>query len=186
MNQFDPDLLNQPASALARIADASLYAPQLIIVTGESGTGKTTRCARLIEDARQRGLTVNGLLSPAVLVDGQKIGIDLVDLASGEQRRLATLRDQIDPAALTRRWRFDDSVVEWGNRVLYALTPANVLVIDELGPLEFVGEGGFQAGLAILDMSRFDLACVVVRPSLIPDACLRWPSAHVMCVDCED
>jgi len=54
------------------------------------------------------------------------------------------------------------------------------LIIDELGPLEFLRNKGLLAGLERLDRGEFQVACVVVRSSLLPKALQRWPEAHVV------
>ena len=48
-------------------------------------------------------------------------------------------------------------------------------MIDELGPLEFRGEGGFLAGFQAIAAQQYRLALVVVRPELIDIARERWP-----------
>ena len=59
--------------------------------------------------------------------------------------------------------------------MLEKLPPGELLLIDELGPLEFRGEGGFIAGFAAIDARHYRLAVVVVRPELLDAARQRWP-----------
>jgi nucleoside-triphosphatase THEP1 len=160
------------------------HPPKLLIVTGEIGTGKTTWCRQLIDYARAQQARVCGLLSPALIQDGLKTGIQLVNLATREQRRLAWLRtDDHTPGIATQRWQFDPIVLAWGDTVLRDITHANVLVIDELGPLEFERGAGWQSALGLIDSDRrYDMACVVVRPALLPVALSRWP--HALTLEC--
>jgi hypothetical protein len=51
----------------------------------------------------------------------------------------------------------------------------DLLFVDELGPLEFRGEGGFVHGFAAIEARRYLLAIVVIRPELLKDAMVRWP-----------
>ncbi len=87
-----PESLNDPDSLLSQVFARSATEPQLLLVTGLSGVGKTTWCTHLIELARSTGRSINGLLSPSVFADGRKVGIEIVDLDSGDHRRLANLR----------------------------------------------------------------------------------------------
>ncbi|MGB4675600.1 MAG: nucleoside-triphosphatase, partial [Aggregatilineales bacterium] len=89
-----------PADLLARLLAEP--PPRVALVTGDSGAGKTTWCRSLVEAARQRGLRVAGLLSPPVFEQGVKTGIDLLDLTTGERRRLAARRPVPDPDAAVR------------------------------------------------------------------------------------
>lgn len=173
------DALNEPSSPLAQ-AFASGQTQQLFLVTGLRGVGKTTWCGELIALARQRGLRVAGLWSPPVFENGRKIGIDLVDLASDARRRLANLRGKETAAVATIQWAFDADVIAWGSAALQTLPPHDLLVLDELGPLEFMRGEGFTAALDVLDAGAYRVAVVVIRPSLLPEAQARWPHAQVI------
>jgi nucleoside-triphosphatase len=154
----------------------------LIIVTGDRGAGKTIFCTRLIELARSRRYDVAGVLSPAVIVNGQKIAIDVIDLHSDRRQPLATFDPEADyPREL--RWRFQADALAWGNLVLVESTPCDVLIVDELGVLEFEREQGWLAGLKALDSGNYQLGVVVIRPELLEQAKQRWPSARVITIE---
>lgn len=152
---------------------------RLIILTGPRGAGKSTVCSRLVELARSAGWQVSGLLSPAVFEAGQKTGIETIDLRTGRRRLLAARRRAGQPQTdlLTDHWQFDAGVLAWGETVLQQATPCDLLVVDELGPLEFERGGGWQAGLAALDWGRYRAGIVVIRPELLAMARRRWPAA---------
>src|SRR5512139_1396537 len=97
-----------------------MKAPTLIIVTGDRGAGKTTFCVRLVELARSSGRSIGGVLSPAVFEQGEKIGIDTIDLRTNERRRLADRFDPVHRGLSTQRWSFSAEVIAWGNAVLRA------------------------------------------------------------------
>lgn len=149
----------------------------LIIVTGDRGAGKTTFCTRLIELARSGGRGIAGVLSPAVIVNDQKIAIDVIDLRSAQRRRLATYNPDADyPREL--HWRFAADVLAWSNATLAESTPCDVLIVDELGVLEFERGQGWQAGLTAIDAGDYRLGVVVIRPELLTQALQRWPQAR--------
>ncbi len=156
--------------------------PELIIVTGPREAGKTTFCHRLIDESRRANQRIGGILCPPVFENGKKIAIDAQNLKTGEQRQLATLRtDRSSPRGpLTTRWRFDAAVLAWGNEVLQTATPCDLLIVDELGPLEFEQNTGWVAGLAALDAGQFRHGMVVIRPELLETARRRWPAARVI------
>ncbi|HQL39217.1 MAG TPA: nucleoside-triphosphatase, partial [Anaerolineaceae bacterium] len=62
---------------------------RIVIITGGRGAGKTRLCLRLAERARAYGWRVAGAACPAVVQAGEKTGIVVQDLRSGETRRLA-------------------------------------------------------------------------------------------------
>ncbi len=146
-------------------------APLLVVLSGASGCGKTTLCAGVAAAAGARGLAVAGLLTLPSRVDGGQAGLEVEDLASGERRPLAQARARPGPGArlATEGWRFDPEGLAWGTRALERACPCDVLVVDELGPLELVRNRGWTAGLDVLRAGCYRLALVVVRPSLLSD-----------------
>lgn len=142
---------------------------KIVVISGESGTGKTSYCAALVRHVMASGGLVCGLLSLGIYVDDVRIAIDLHDLSTGQPRRLATRRPEPDPISPTPQWQFDDEALRWGNAVLAAAPPCDLLIIDELGPLELKHNAGFQSAFDLLKRRAYRLACVVVRPSLVED-----------------
>jgi len=153
-----------------------------VLITGPRGAGKTTLCTRFAAAAREAGLDVAGLLSPARLADGRKAGIDVRDLRSGEQHPLAERRGDMDGPG-TDEWAFHADALAWGEARLREATPCDVLIVDELGPLELVHGEGWQEALTALERRAFRLALVVIRPELLETARARWPEAQVVVLD---
>jgi nucleoside-triphosphatase len=150
----------------------------LTILTGPSGSGKTTLCRELVAAARRDGRDVAGVLCPAVFEGARKSGIAAVDLRSGETCALARRRDAGEAApGAPRCWVFDEAVLAWGDTRLAASTPCDLLVVDELGPLELDEGRGWTAGIAAVDSGAYGAAIVVVRPALLERARARWPMA---------
>jgi nucleoside-triphosphatase THEP1 len=54
-------------------------------------------------------------------------------------------------------------------------TPCDLLVVDEIGPLELERRGGWENAFDVLRGRDFALALVVVRPELVIKAQLRLP-----------
>jgi nucleoside-triphosphatase THEP1 len=152
---------------------------EIHIITGGIGQGKTTLCRRLVAAATRQDWDVKGVLSLPVFEDGRKIGIDLVDVSSGEKRRLAH-RDRQTSGPRTSGWHFLASALAWGDEILNRAVPCDLLVIDELGPLELLRNEGWQAGIGALNSGTYQIAVVVVRPSLLKEAFEIWPQAAVV------
>lgn len=157
----------------------------LFIITGPREAGKTVFCRHLIEAARTAGWRVGGMLCPAMFENDRKTGIEAEALHTGLRLQLASLRraDQPQSGLVTRRWQFDAEVLTWGNRMLGSATPCDLLVVDELGPLEFERDEGWTAGLAALDGGNYRSGVVVIRPELLDAARHRWPAAEVIIIE---
>lgn len=181
----EPESIGRPDGFLRRIYREGDAAGSLVVVSGLRQTGKTRWCRALVDQARHQGIAVAGLLAPAVFDGRHKSAIDQLDLRTGETRRLANRQRAFrgrwafgndNPRAA---WSFDDEVIAWGNAILEAELEraTELLVIDEIGPLELVHQEGLSAALSILDARTYRLAVVVVRSSLVARALERWPWA---------
>ncbi|MBN1218111.1 MAG: AAA family ATPase [Anaerolineae bacterium] len=137
-----------------------------IILTGPPGSGKTTLCRQLANLARQQGINCAGLVCPARFHGSRKVGIDAIDLRTSECRPLAEA-DQRPAALRTKGYRFDVETIAWGVAVLDTACPCDLLVIDEIGPLELERGQGWVNALNILGEGRYEAAIVVVRPNLL-------------------
>jgi nucleoside-triphosphatase THEP1 len=169
---------NSPVPILASFISSNK--PDLVQVTGKKGAGKTRWCVDLIEYARTLDLKPRGLISPAIFENGRKVGIDLMDLSSGERRRLAYLAGTADGDLQTTDWRMVTKTLDWGNSILEKIRTCDLFVLDEVGPLEFELEVGLTVGLDILDSHKNFPSVVVIRPSLLKAAYSRWPWGKVV------
>jgi len=150
------------------------------ILTGKSGSGKTHTCQCWAEHARQAGWQLGGVISPAVFENGEKIAIDVVNLRTGETRRLANRVERQSGFHVTDHWDFSTEVMAWSNAVLSETVPCDMFIIDELGPLEFVKKRGWMNAIAALQEDFFQRAVVVIRPDLLEMASIRWPRAFII------
>lgn len=177
------ELFYSPDSLLVSFFSEPECPSRLILVTGKSGAGKSTWCRTLVERALAVGITPSGLLSPAVFESGEKIAIDLIDLSQTTRKRMA-IRPERQPAGFHSKgslnWMFNDQVLAWGNQVLQHLDKPDLLILDELGPLELLENDGLTVALKLVDDRQYRLACVVVRPSLLATALERWPWGTVL------
>jgi nucleoside-triphosphatase len=155
------------------------------LLSGWRGVGKTALCEQVVLAARQASWDVAGLISPPDFSGEKKVGILVEDLRTGERRPLARLPGFGDDnlSSLTPAWVFDPVQLAWGDTVLHAAVPCDLLVIDELGPLELLSDEGWQAGVNAIDSGSYRMALVVVRPELLDAACRRWPQAETIVLE---
>jgi len=112
---------------------------------------------------------VSGILTPGRYENGLRNGIYAVRLAGDETRLLASqLQGELDGLRLGP-WTFDNEVFAWGNRHLLELkaTTTDLLVIDELGFLEFDRGQGWVAAFNLLSQRNYRAAIVIIRPECI-------------------
>ncbi len=103
-----------------------------------------------------------------------------MDIRTGEERRLANIRTSESEGLMTKCWQFDTLTLTWSNQVLHDLPQCDIVIIDELGPLEFTRDEGLKQGMRLVDEKRFPEMYVVVKPELLSQALKRWPWADVL------
>ncbi len=158
----------------------SEYQGRIILLSGEFENGKTTLCLKLLETAQTSGYSTKGVICPPVYENEIKTGIDVLNVESREQRHLAILRGSAIDGIYTTRWLFDQESIKWGNEILLKAVPCDLLLVDELGPLEFERGEGWQNGLRAVDSRAFHMTVAVIRPRLMDIALQRWPDAQVV------
>ena len=77
-------------------------------------------------------------------------------------------------------WRFDPSALAWGNDLLASCLPADLFIVDELGPLELLRGAGWQNALQALRQRTYKIGIAVVRPSLLDVAQDIYPHAQIL------
>jgi len=155
----------------------------LILLTGRRGVGKTRLLLELVEEAKQAGLTVFGLLSPAQVRQGRKVRLNALAPHSGARRRLASRVAGELRGPRLGDWTFDGETLAWGNALLTQTPPCDLFVLDELGPLEFDQHQGWSAALDLLAKPlACRLAIVVVRPECAEAFRRRYPRAETLTI----
>ena len=115
------------------------------ILTGEKQVGKTTVCEKLIKLMRSRKLHPTGLLTPALYDDrGEKIGLNALNISTGESWRLASTEQELDGPRIGI-YHFDQNALDLSLEVLERARrePKDLFILDEIGPLELKQNVGF-------------------------------------------
>lgn len=139
-----------------------------LLVTGESGSGKTSWCEEYIDQHRKSGSTVGGILSPAIEKHGQRVGSNALDLLTGQEVPFAGLShhnsfkegDKVGDYTISR-----DGILFACDAIERAVkSKCDLVVIDEVGPLELQGKGLMPA--VELALASAINVLIVVRSSL--------------------
>lgn len=123
-----------------RTMDRSL--PPVTIITGDRGEGKTTFLKNKIRDLQMQGLRVTGFIAEGIQKDGRRTGYRIINVNTGEKAEFClesgkpewerTGRYYIDPQGLAKGYEWLDPE---------CIRQSDLVVIDELGPLELSGRG---------------------------------------------
>ncbi|MFH1745829.1 MAG: nucleoside-triphosphatase [Planctomycetota bacterium] len=147
-------------------------------MTARQGMGKTTFLRAQIERWQALEKTVGGILAPVVIQSGRRVGYDLLDIWAGHQLPLARTAPEPVAGAGGCPFRFYEEALELGTRaIMQAVREGlDIVVIDEIGPLE-LGGGGWAAALefTLLHSTSAQELILVVRPSIVEQVPARFP-----------
>jgi nucleoside-triphosphatase len=113
---------------------------RLLLVTGAPGTGKTTVLLKTAEDLKRKGYSVGGMLSREVRSNGNRIGFEILNLNSGRKGWLASVHQKQGPQIGKYRVNLDDLNIIGVDAIVKAAENCDVVVVDEIGPMEFFSE----------------------------------------------
>ncbi len=135
---------------------------RLILWRGAKHSGKTSSVSQLAERARNEGFCVGGLLAPSIYLNGRLTGFEAVDLLSFTRVPLANRLP-----GKTGSFHFMQEGLKFGHTALNAnrLSFAELIIIDEFGPLEISG-GGWRDDVDLLLSRCKALVLLVVRDEL--------------------
>lgn len=140
IGQVAVKLISDTASLAEEMALHRAKKRLLVAVVGPRGSGKTTTLMQIVDRLKEHGLTVGGVVQPAVFEEGRRSGYLLREVSSGKDRPFATRA-----ARTTKQGLGFEFVPEAWDRARKCIHQArlndNVVVVDELGKLEARGQG---------------------------------------------
>ena len=122
---------------------------RLIFVTGRPGIGKTSVLLRAVDTLKKRGYKVGGMISREVREGGVRVGFEVVDFYTEQRGWLAHVNQPVGPQVSKYRVNLSDLNAIGANSILTAVAKADMVVVDEIGPMELFSyafkEAVFQA-----------------------------------------
>ena len=148
--------------------------PTIIIVTAPQHTGKSSLIEKYVKLCRCHDVRVAGILAQGLWENGQRSGFNLVDLTSGIRVPLA-VRTAAPQGQARIRFKFYPQGIDAAVAALDArrCATADLVVVDEVGKLEVIGQGWAPCLPALLELP--DKTHVwAVRESLVDAVAKRF------------
>ena len=109
---------------------------RLVFVTGRPGVGKTSVILRAVDVLKAKGHKVGGMISREVRERGVRVGFEIVDFNTGQRGWLAHIAQSTGPQIGKYRVNLGDLNVIGASSIINALRDADIIVVDEIGPME--------------------------------------------------
>ncbi|MEM2213949.1 MAG: NTPase [Candidatus Nezhaarchaeales archaeon] len=117
-----------------------------IFITGRPGIGKTTLILNVVNRLRNMSFKVGGIVTLEVRDHrGDRVGFKIVDIESGAEAQLASVSSAPGPRVgkyLVHVENLDSFVV---NSISKALEQCDLIVVDEIGPMELKSQRFIEA-----------------------------------------
>ncbi len=135
---------------------------RLILWTGPKHSGKTTSATKLAQVARAEGFNVGGLSAPSLYRNSKLLGFDVLNLQNQTRAPLARCKISQSKAG---PFTFIADGLKLGKAVLSAeaTKSADLVIVDEFGPLELKGQGWRRNVDSLLASSNAVVLLVVRR-----------------------
>lgn len=111
---------------------------RIILLTGRPGIGKTTVLLRIVDELKKRNLLVDGFVSREFREHGRRVGFKIISLSDGREGWLAHVRQPTGPRIGKYKVCIEDLESIGVDAIFRAIDMADVVVIDEIGPMELL------------------------------------------------
>ena len=111
---------------------------RIILLTGPPGIGKTSVFRRTIRELKEQGKIIGGVICHEVREAGVRVGFEIMDLSTGQRGWLAHVNQPAGPKIGKYTVNLTDLDVIGAGSILDAVKNADVLALDEIGPMEIL------------------------------------------------
>lgn len=131
-----------------------IYLTCIVFITGQPGIGKTTVLLNAIETLKKRGYKVGGMISREIRERGVRIGFEIIDIYTEQRGWLAHVNQPKGPQVSKYRVNLDNLKTIGANSILNAIKKANIVAVDEIGPMELFSPAFKEAVVQALESNK--------------------------------
>jgi len=133
------------------------------LLTGPPGVGKSTIVSRVVLRLKSSGVIVGGCTTLERRAKGVRSGFEVLNLTDGTKGELASLTANLGPRVGRYRVNLSDLSAIGAAGLFKAAASSEVIVIDEVGPMELVSPEFKRGVRACIDSGKPILAVVHER-----------------------
>lgn len=111
-----------------------------LFITGKPGVGKLTVVQRALLLLTGSGYKAGGIVCPEIRVARHRVGFEIVDLATGRRGTLSHVHGTVGPRVGRYRVNVSELTEVTVGAFKRALKASDVVVVDEIGPMELTSD----------------------------------------------
>ncbi len=160
-------IISQAENRLSEINAKRTFLPQIFIISGSIGQGKTSCVKKIAEILRTQKINIEGILSVRVMEEDKTTGYDIVDIKSGERKTFLRSTGQESFERIGNYFIYPEGIKR-GNEILQnsGTNDCDLVIIDEVGRLE-LDNRGWAGSLRDLLSSSCPRIFLTVRDSFV-------------------
>ncbi len=113
---------------------------RLLLLAGPPRTGKTTILQKVVEKLSGRGFRIGGMISEEIHNERTRFGFEIYDVSTGQRGILAHVHQPVGPKLGKYRVNLQDLNSIGARSIKDAIFKADVVVVDEIGPMELFSD----------------------------------------------
>lgn len=129
-------------------------------MTGRPSIGKTTVVLNTVKGLRDKGYTIGGMLSREVRERGTRIGFEITTLPADEKGWLAHVNQSTGPQVGKYKVNLHDLDQLGVSAIQEAIKDADIVIVDEVGPMELFSPTFKQAIKDLMASDKFVLGVI--------------------------
>ena len=138
---------------------------RVFLLTGSPGVGKTSVMLRIVESLRAKGYNVGGMVSREVRAGRDRVGFEILNVGTGQKGWLAHVAQREGPQVGKYRVNMKDLESIGVEAITNAVAKSDVIVIDEIGPMELHSEKFREAVLKAAESLKLLIGVVHLKVS---------------------
>lgn len=135
------------------------------LITGPPRSGKSTVIKKALSALDSKGLKAGGIYCPEIRENGKRVGFKIVDIMTGNSKILAHVEQPEGPKVSKYRVNVPNVDSMSKNAISRALDEAEIIVIDEIAPMEVHSEEFRRQVKKVLDSQNPVIAAIHRRSS---------------------
>ena len=157
----------------------------VFIITGKTGSGKSSFLVKLLERLQRRKISVSGILTKGIWRNGKKHVYEIQNIQTGKTMPLVS-RGFIENWNKIGNFYFNPEAILFGNKILTdpGLIKNDLIVLDEIGPFELDDKIWADSVSRLLLTSDCPMIWVV-RDKLIKEVIKKWKLQEPGIIDIE-